>query len=239
MIVMEELAVGDPGLAFTLYATNAYITFMAKNCTKEQKDEFITKYVEDDTFLIALGSTEPNARTDNTYPYNAPGGAMQTFAERRGNQYVLNGTKSFITNGACAKLYIIMARMDRKAPITDTLTPFLVPADTPGFSIGKILNKLGMRYQLNSELIMEDARVPVQYRVGEEHKGYQMFRAFRNAVTYKNTILLGTLRKTYEDALDYAKNRVQGGKPIIKHPTIAIKLGAMRANIEAVRLLNT
>ncbi|MFC1861571.1 acyl-CoA dehydrogenase family protein, partial [Chloroflexota bacterium] len=98
--------------------------------------------------------------------YNVPGASMQTFAERRGDEYILNGTKHFITNGGCAKLYIVNARMDRKAPIFDTMTQFLVPEGTPGFSVGKIQNRLGSRGQLTAELIMEDARIPARYLIG-------------------------------------------------------------------------
>ncbi len=236
VLLVEELATGDAGFGYTMFHQLATSGHLAACLNKKQKEEFLPKMVEDDTFLVASAQTEPSGGTDPQLPYDAPGGAIHTFAERKGNEYIINGTKHFITNGAVAKLYRVFCRTNRELGITKSLSMILVPRGTPGFSIGKIHDKLGLRLSPNSELIFEDARVPARYLIGEENKGFSITGRMR-VLCLKTAVLVGTLRTCYEEALEYAKTRVQGGKPIIEHPTIANMLADMRVKIEAGRLL--
>jgi len=187
--------------------------------------------------VLAMGVTEPNSGTDNVLMADVPGAAMQTFAERRGDEYVINGTKHFISNGGIAKLYLIHARSDRKLPLNQCRSVFLVPWDAPGFSIGKFHNKLGRRLLMTAELVLDDVRVPARYLVGKEGEAAK----FMKLVPFMRFLIpacsIGTLRACYEAALDHARIRVQGGKPIVRHQLIAAELSEMRVRIEAARTL--
>jgi len=236
-IVMEELGAADLGFASIFRSQISLADMMVKLCNKEQKDEFIPKLIEDDTYLLAAGMTEPNHGTDANIPYDAPGSGIETFADRKGDEYIINGTKHFISNGGIAKLYFIYARTNKELPVTKSLSLFLVPYDTPGFSIGSFHDKLGRRLLMNAELVLDDMHIPTRYLVGTENNAWIERKGTGPAGLLHCATILGTLRTCYEEAVEYARNRVQGGKPIIEHPTVAAKLGDMRVKIEAVRRL--
>jgi len=235
-IVIEELGAADLGFASIIRGNISHASRLVKECNEQQRDEFLPKFVENDTYLLAIARTEPNAGTDAHLPYDAPGASTQTFAERRGDEYVINGTKHFTSNGGIAKLYFIYARTNKELPITKSMSVFLVPHDTPGFSIGRFHNKLGRRLLTNAELVFEDARIPARYLVGKEGEALRRPPAEEPPFGLLGSAgLLGTVRTCYEMALDYAKTRVQGGKRIIEHPNVALKLADMRIKIEAAR----
>lgn len=236
-IVLEELGAADLGFASIFRSQIALADMMVKQCNKEQKDEFIPKLIEDDTYLLAACMTEPNHGTDANLPYDAPGGGIETFAEKRGDEYIINGTKHFTSNGGVAKLYFVYARTNKELPITKSMSLFMVPSDTPGFSIGRLHNKLGRRLLTNAEEFFEDVRIPSRYLVGTENNASEERKSVGPAALAHCATVLGTLRTCYEEALDYAKSRVQGGKPIIQHPMIAAKLGDMQIKLEAAREL--
>jgi len=245
-IVAEELGAADQGFSSMLRVNMTNVTKLVTDCNEQQRDEFLPKFLDDDTFLVAVGRTEPNAGTDAHHACDAPepGGAIQTFAERRGDEYIINGTKHFISNGGIAKLYFLFARTSRELPITESLSMFLLPEDTPGFSRGRWHNKLGRRLLSNAELVFEDARIPARYLVGKEGDAWGKIGepgGKPQAVptppwgVIGSASLVGASRTCYEAALDYAKTRVQGGKPIIEHPNVAIRLADMKVKIEAAR----
>ncbi len=237
IIVMEELGAGDNGFASCIRSVIGLASWMDVLCNKEQKDEFFPKIVKDDTFVIAFGVTEPNSGTDNELMADVPGAAMQTFAVRKGDGYVINGTKHFISNGGIAKLYLVHARSDRKLPLHQCRSVFLVPSDTPGFSIGKFHNKLGRRLLMTAELIFDDMRVPARYLVGKEGEAAKFLNRSPSIRFLISACSIGSLRACYEAALEHARIRVQGGKPIVRHQLIAAELSEMRVRIEAARML--
>jgi acyl-CoA dehydrogenase len=237
IIVMEELGAGDNGFASGLRSVIGLTAWMDVLCSKEQKDEFFPKIVKDDTFLLAYGMTEPNSGTDNVLMADVPGAAMQTFAERKGNEYVINGTKQFISNGGIAKLYLLHTRTDRKLPLNQCRSIFLVTPDMPGFSIGKFHNKLGRRLLMTAELVFDEMRVPVRNLIGKEGEGSKYLGQAPFLTFLLPACSIGSLRACYEAALDHARIRVQGGKPIVQHQLIAAQLSEMRVRIEAARML--
>jgi alkylation response protein AidB-like acyl-CoA dehydrogenase len=237
VVVLEELGVGDLGFASMIGQHTKYVDTLVNLCNEEQKKEFIPELIKDDTYLLASALTEPDAGTDTQLPYDAPGAGMRTFAERKGNEYILNGTKHFISNGGVAKLYFIYARTNAQLGITKSMSVFLVPKDTPGFSIAKIHDKLGRRLLMNAELVFEDAHIPARYLVGTENNAWQMFYGQSPGINNTIACLIGGIRACYEASLDYAKKRVQGGVPIIKHTSIGVKLSEMRVKLEAARAL--
>lgn len=236
-MILEELGAGDLGFASMIGQHTKYMDTLVSLCNDEQKREWIPKLAEDDTFLLASALTEPDFGTDNLLPYDGPEGGMRTFAERRGDEYIINGTKHFISNGGIAKLYIVYARTRKDVGITQGMSIFLIPPDTPGFSIAKIHDKLGRRLLLNAELVFEDARIPASYLVGEENKAWEMFYGQTPGINNTIACLVGGMRTCYEEALEYAKIRVQGGVPIIQHSMIGSKLAEMRVKVEAARAL--
>ena len=239
VILTEELAAADAGFGYVMCHAMHLSRVLFTTCNEEQKKEFLPKFMADDNYLLAYGLTEPSGWTDKALPYDAPGAAMDTFAEKKGDEYIINGTKVFISNGAVAKLYIINARTNKELGITKSWSQFLVPREAPGFSIGKVHNKLGMRFSPNAELILEDVHVPAKYLIGKEGNGYEqsMVTAAPGVITSKNACLVGAMRLCYEEALEYAKTRIGGGKPIIEHHAIEMILADMEGKIKAGRLL--
>jgi len=237
IIVIEELGAGDNGFASCIRSTVGMASWIDILCSQQQKDELFPKIVEDDTFVLAHAITEPDAGTDNYLMADVPGAAMQTFAEKRGNEYVINGMKHFISNGGIAKLYIIHVRTDRKLPLSQCRSVFVVPFDTPGFSIGTTHNKLGRRLLRTAELIFDDMRVPARYLVGKEGEASKYLGRAPHLSFLLSAPNLGTLRACYEAAVEHARMRVQGGKPIIHHQLVAAQLSEMRVRIEAARAL--
>lgn len=252
-IILEELGAADQGFASIIRGCYTEAPRLVFELNEEQRDEFLPKFLEDDTFLLGLARTEPDAGTDSHYLYDEPGASIRTYAERRGDEYVINGSKHYISSGGVAKLYFLYARTDKHAPISKSLSVFLMPHDTPGFSIGRFHNKLGRRLLPNAELFFEDARIPARYLIGEEGEawGSEGEGGGGPEKDWKNTgpgapppfgllgaaANLGTVRGCYEEALNYARTRIQGGKPIIEHQHVAIKLAQMKAHIEAARAL--
>jgi len=234
VIVIEELAAADPGFASIFRSQTSLCSMLMGQCNKQQKDEFIPKIIEDEEFLLAACMTEPNHGTDTGLPYDSPE-TIETFAEQRGNEYVINGVKHFTSNGGVAKLYMVYARTTKGVPLNKGMSLFMVPHNTPGLSIGHFHNKLGRRLMLNAEEIFEDARVPGKYLVGTENKALEERKGAGPVTLLHCANIVGTLRTCYEESLDYAKTRVQGGKPIIGHHTVAAKLGSMRVKVDALR----
>jgi alkylation response protein AidB-like acyl-CoA dehydrogenase len=218
IITVEELGAGDNGFAV-------------------QKDEFFPKIVKDDTFVIADAKTEPNSGTDNTMMADVPGGALQTYAERKGDVYIVNGSKHFIANGGVAKLHLLHTRTDRKLPLNQSHSIFLVSPDTPGFKIGKFHSKLGRRLVINAELFFDDMRVPARYLVQNEGEAAKYLKLVHFQTFLIPATILGTFRACYNAVVDYARMRIQGGKPIIRHQMVAAEISEMRVRIEAVRAL--
>ena len=140
---------------------------IAASCTDEQKARFLKPFLEDDTYL-GKGISEPSAGSDNRLPpADDVKAGLKLKAERRGDEWILNGEKCFIANASVGKLFFIDARTNANVPVKDGTTMFLVPRDTPGFRIGKVFNKSGWRFYQNGEMIFEDARVPHANVVGE------------------------------------------------------------------------
>lgn len=237
IILIEELGRGDHGFASCIRSCVGLASWMDVLCDQQQKDEFFPKIVADDTFVLATCATEPNSGTDNLLMTDVPGAAMQTYAQRRGEEYVINGTKQFISNGGIAKLYLVHTRTDKKLSLDQCRSIILLPSDTPGFSIGKFHNKLGRRLLMNAELIFEDVHVPARYLVGKEGEAakYSSRAPFVSFLLCACTV--GALRACYEASVGHARIRIQGGKPIIRHQLIAAHLSEMRVRIEAARQL--
>jgi alkylation response protein AidB-like acyl-CoA dehydrogenase len=160
---------------------------------------------------------------------------MTTKAIRDGDEYVINGTKRFITNGPVAGMYLCIATVDPSLPDALATRAFLVPAGAPGLSVGTLENKMGHRLSITSEIIFEDVRVPAE----DELPGGAA--ALRFGLECSNTMVgalsVGVARAAYEEAMAYAKVRYKGGNRIIFHQAVGMMLADMAIAIKTARLL--
>src|SRR6266851_4420027 len=167
-LVMAELAKADSAISKTFSQCWKWSHLIAATCTDEQKGRFLKPFLEDDTYLLGKGISEPSAGSDNRLPpADDPKAGLKLRAERRGDEWILDGEKCFIANASVGKLFFIDARTNPNVPVKKGTTMFLVARDTPGLRIGKVFNKSGWRFYQNAEMIFEDARVPHANVVGE------------------------------------------------------------------------
>ena len=240
-MVCEELGAGDMnftgGLAYFLQVAH----FMEVFLTDEQKAEWYPVIMNDPYFVMGNCTSEEESSSDATLPYDEPGKAVTTYVVPDGDDYIINGKKYWVTGGASAKLYVVWCRSDKNKPLSECFTPLLVPRDTPGVSLGS-LHELMMADRIgnpaSAEVIFDNVRVPKRYMVGEYGKMFwPRMKEFVHDYVCHVANYLGIARDCYERTVEYAKTRVQGGKPIIEHPNIAIKVAEMLEIIETSRLL--
>jgi alkylation response protein AidB-like acyl-CoA dehydrogenase len=179
--------------------------------------------------LGAFALTEPSAGSDAA--------SLASEAYRDGSVYIINGYKHFISNGGVADIYVIFATVDISRGHRG-ITAFIVEKDTPGLVIGKKEKKMGIRASQTATIAFEDMRVPVANRLGEEGEGFQLaMKTFEITRTHIAAASVGVARAAYEYARQYARERVQFGKPIIQHQAVAFMLADMATQIDAARLL--
>ena len=196
--------------------------------TEEQKKKYVSKLATGE-YIGAWGLTEPSSGSD--------AGSARMTAVRKGNNWVLNGTKTFITNGRYADVLVVIAVTDRAAH-THGLSAFIVEKDTKGFRPGKKENKLGLRASDTSELIFEDCVIPAGNLLGKEGAGFiDAMRVLDGGRISIAALALGMAEGAYECALKYSKQRKQFGKAISEFQGIQWKLADMATEIEAAKLL--
>ena len=237
-LVMAELAKGDSAISKAFSQNWKWSHLIAEFCTNDQKERFLKPFLADDTYVIGSASTEPNSGSDNRYPpTDAPKSGWRLRAERKGDEWILNGEKTFIANGSVGKLFFVSTRSNPDVPIREGTTVFLVPNDTPGFRVGKVFNKAGWRFYQNAELVFDNARVPHANVVGEVHGGVKVrsgaageFGDFELAAN-----ALGVCDAAAEQAMQFARRERRGGKPLYDHQLVQLKLNEMHALTEALR----
>jgi len=196
--------------------------------TEEQKKKYVSKLATGE-YLGAWGLTEPSSGSD--------AGSARMTAVRKGNNWILNGTKTFITNGRYADVLVVIAVTDRAAH-THGLSAFVVEKDAKGFRPGKKENKLGLRASDTSELIFEDCVIPAGNLLGKEGAGFiDAMRVLDGGRISIAALALGMAEGAYECALKYSKQRKQFGKAISEFQGIQWKLADMATEIEAAKLL--
>ena len=226
---IEELSRVDGSVGIIVAAHTSLCSnhiFLAGN--EAQKKKYIPKLASGE-FIGAWGLTEPSSGSD--------AGSARMTATRRKDGYLLNGTKTFITNGHYADVLVVIAITDRTAH-THGLSAFIVEKDTKGFRPGKKENKLGLRASDTSELIFEDCFVPAENLLGKEGDGFiDAMRVLDGGRVSIAALSLGMAQGAYEAALKYSKQRRQFGKPISDFQAIQWKLADMVTEIDAARLL--
>lgn len=228
-IAVEELSRVCASTGVTLSAHTSLAGWpVFKFGTEEQKQTFLRPMAEGSK-IGAYCLTEPASGSD--------AGGMKTNAKVDGDDYILNGSKIFITNGGIADIYIVFAVTDPESKHKGT-SAFIVEANTPGFSVGKKEKKLGIRSSPTTEVIFDNCRVPKANLLGQEGDGFiiamKTLDGGRNGIAAQ---AVGIAQGALDAAVDYAKERVQFGKPIIANQGISFKLADMATATEASRLL--
>jgi len=228
ILIGEELAWGCSGIATSIVANILGSLPVLLAGSDEQRREWLSPLLVE-PLLCSFGLTEPGAGSDVS--------AIQSTATCDGGDYVLNGSKMFITNAGEAAWFVIFASTDRSAGHRG-LSAFVVPADSNGVVVEEHLDKLGQRATDTSALAFQDVRVPVSNRLGEEGEGFKI--AMRTLdLTRPGTAAgaVGVARAAFEHAVEYAKTRVQFGQPIAINQGVNFLVADMAAEIEAARLL--
>jgi glutaryl-CoA dehydrogenase len=222
-IVCQELEAGDSGLRSFVSVQGSLAMFAIwRFGSEEQKQEWLPRMAAGDA-IGCFGLTEPDAGSDP--------GAMRTSAKRAGDDWVLNGTKMWITNGSLADVAVVWARTD------EGIRGFLVPRDTPGFSTQDIHQKLSLRASVTSELILDDVRLPASAQLPEA-EGLRAPLACLSEARFGIVFgAIGAARACYEAALEYAGSRVQFGKPIAAFQLTQAKLAQMLLKVNQGALL--
>ncbi len=229
MIALEEISrlCGSTGITVEAHNTLG-IGYIYEAGTEEQRKKYLPRLTGGEAFA-ALAITEPNAGSDV--------GGIQTTAVVDGDEWVLNGTKQFITSGDIAEAVIVMAKTD-KTKGTKGISAFIVEKDTPGFKVGQLEDKLGLRGSRTAELIFEDCHVPKENILGEKDKGfYGVMDTLDCGRTAVGAMSVGIARGALEDSIAYAKQREQFGRPIGKFQAIQWMIADMATEIDAARLL--
>jgi len=228
-LVQEELCAGDPGIG-NLVASNGFFAHPVLELgTPAQKTEWLTPLAQTDTPLTALAVTEPEVGSDSA--------AMATRAVRVDGGYRLSGQKTWISNGGVAELYVVFAKTDPSLR-SRGVTAFLLRKGTEGLSFGQPMKKMGQRAIVNTELFLDDVFVPDSDRLGDEGQGfYGLMHTFDASRAILGAAATGAARAATEYAVDYARQRVQFGKPIIEHQAVAFRLADMATRVEQSRLL--
>ncbi|MCU0416528.1 MAG: acyl-CoA dehydrogenase [Cytophagaceae bacterium] len=229
VLAIEEISKIDASVAVCMSVNNSLVCWgLEKYGSEEQKKKYLTPLASGEK-IGAFCLSEPEAGSDAT--------SQHTIAEDKGDYYLLNGTKNWITNGNSASIYLVIAQTDKDKKHKG-INVFIVEREMPGFTVGKKENKMGIRSSDTHALMFQDVRVPKANRIGPDGFGFtfamQTLNGGRIGIAAQ---ALGIAAGAYDLALQYARERKAFGVPIIEHQAIQFKLAEMATKIEAARLL--
>jgi acyl-CoA dehydrogenase len=228
VLVLEEVNYGCAAVGTTLAANTLASVPLLLAGSDEQKKEYLGRITSEPIFA-AYACSEPEAGSDVA--------GMTTRYERRGDDFVLNGQKRWITNGGYANWYLVFATQDRKLRHKG-ISAFVVDASTPGVSVGKKEDKMGQRASNTTDVIFEDVVVPKRALVGLEGDGFKIaMKTFDRSRPWIGAGALGIMRRALDESVKYAKERKTFGVPIAQHQAIQFMIAEMAVSYEASRLL--
>lgn len=227
--IYEELGKGCAGVATSLAANSLATVPVLLAGTDEQKKMYCD--ILNNGGLAAFALTEPGAGSD------AGGVSTRAVHNKEEGTYTLNGTKMFITNGGLAEIFLVFANTRKTGGIRG-LTAFIVPKDTPGFSVGKKENKMGIRPSNTTELVLQDVVIPESYRVGREGEGFRIaMNTLDSARPFVGAVSVGIAQAALDCAVKYAKERRQFGQPIASFQMVQGMLADIAMKVETARLM--
>jgi len=231
MLLMEGLgrACKDSGLLFAINGQMWTVQMpILRFGTEAQRERYLPRLCSGE-WVAAHGMTEAESGSDAF--------SLRTTARRDGEEYVLNGSKTFSTNAPFADVFLVFATIDRKMGFMG-VTAFLVDRDTPGFHVGREIEKMGLRTAPMADLVFEECRVPVESRLGKEGNGATIFG---DAIEWERACILasviGAMERQLAACIAYANAREQFGKPIGKFQAVANKIADMKVRLETARLI--
>lgn len=230
VMALEEISKADAGIGTIMSVNNSLACEPIYHFGSDHLKEKYLKKLASGEQLGAYALTEPGAGTD--------AGAQKTTAMKDGNEYVLNGSKAFISNGDSCDILIAYAKTDPEAPSGKGISAFVIEKGTPGFNVGKHEDKLGIRCCDCVALTFEDCRIPAENLLGEEGKGFRIALATLDVGRLGiGAQAIGIAQACLEESINYSKEREQFGKPISYFQAIQWKIADMAMEIEASRLL--
>jgi len=236
-LIAEEIARGDSGLADKL-VQNWKVSVLLRNLApRHLQERWFARLLGDPGFLLAHCLTEPRGASDRWLPYNVPEAAMDTKAVLKGEEWVINGRKQFISNGYDAGLFVVYANTRPGTGMLQGTSSFLVPRGAPGLAVTRCNETIGCRFMNNGEIEFQDCRVPRDHLLAEGDalgKAGVYFRAGKIIQAAKN---LGVGMAAFERTAEYVQTYVQGGRTLIKHQAVALRLADMATKLAAVRAL--
>jgi alkylation response protein AidB-like acyl-CoA dehydrogenase len=228
-LVQEELCYGDIGIGNFLTSSAFFAGPLEAMGTEEQKKRWLTPLTTGRPPITAVAVTEPGVGSDSA--------ALQTKAVRDGDDYVLNGQKTWISNAPYAQWILVFATVDAGLRAKG-VTAFLVERDMPGVTIGRPMPKMGQRGIVNAEVFLDNVRVPLGNRIGEEGKGfYGLMRTFDASRILIGAGASGLSRAALDATVKYAQERTQFGKPVIEHQAVAFRIADMAARTDVSHLV--
>jgi len=228
-VVQEELCHGCSGIGNLITSGGFFAEPVLALGTDAQKERWVRPLAGETPPMTALATTEPDAGSDAA--------SIQTTARRVDGGYVLDGQKTWISNGGVAELYVVFATVQRGSGHRG-ITAFLLHGDDEGLSFGQPMRKMGQRAILNTELFLSDCFVADDRRLGEEGEGFRgLMEVFDRSRVTLSAAATGLARAALEYATQYAKERVQFGRPIAEHQAVAFRLADMALRVDASRLL--
>lgn len=228
-LALEEVAAGDGACSTILSVNNSVVCGTLLKSASDQLKELYLKPLASGEKLGCFCLTEPQAGSDAS--------SLKTTAVKKGNEYILNGTKTFITSGKNAQVAIVFAVTD-KAAGKRGISAFAVPTDNPGYQVGTIESKMGQHASDTAQIFLKDCCIPEDHLIGAEGEGYKI--ALMNLESGRIGIAaqcVGMARAAYEVALEYAKERETFGKAIIQHQGVGFRLADMATQLEAAHLM--
>ena len=228
-LIIEEISKVSPASALMVFSTQSVIRVIKAAGNDEQKKRFFTGFSRGDR-MGAFALTEPG--------YGSDAGSLQTKAVLQGPNYIMNGTKLFITTADVAHYYLVFVRTG-PGERSKGISGFIVEKGTSGFTIGKKENKMGLRGSITAELIFQDAIVPKENRLGKEGDGWRILTEVGNQMRVWGvaSVSLGLAEGAYEYAMTYAQERRQFSRPIADFQAVRFMLADMKIGIEAARSL--
>jgi alkylation response protein AidB-like acyl-CoA dehydrogenase len=233
--ISEEISRGDCGLSDKLVQVWKVSVLLRNVAPRHLQEHWFPKIVADPTFLLSHCLTEPRGASDRWLPYNVPEAAMHTKAVLKGDQWVINGRKQFISNGYDAKLYVVYANTNPKVGMLQGTSSFLVPRETPGLTVQRCNETLGGRFMNNGEIVFEECAVPKDHLLVENNALSRAGIYFRPGKIIQGSKNLGVGVRAFEETAKYVQEYVQGGRILIKHQAVALRLADMATKICAVR----
>lgn len=241
VVIAAEMAKADSAVAKAFTQSWKWCNLIDEWCTPELRATLFKRFADDERYLLGGGITEPNAGSDNRLPVaDDPRAGLRLRAVRDGAEWVLNGQKCFIAHGGVAKIFFVYARTNPTVPVNKGTTIFAVPADTPGFRIGKVFNKNGWRFYQNAELIFENVRVPAASILGRLDEGFATHsgKTGRFADLEYAANALGVCEGAIDMALNHCRERWPEGR-FLRSQIVQLKLsemGRLTASLRAYAL---